>query len=44
MGLSLLGYIGPTWEDVAPGVTVSTVGIKRTFKIYQIKWSRIYHD
>ena len=26
MRLSLCGYITPTWEDVAPEVTVSSVG------------------
>ena len=44
MRWSLRRYVGPTWEDVAPVVTVSTVGIKRTFKTHQVKWSRIYCD
>ena len=44
MSLTLHGYVTPTWEDVAPEVTVSSVGIKHTFKAHQVELSRIYYD
>ena len=44
MSLRLRGCVTPTLEDVALKVTVSSVGIKRTFKIHRVKWSRINHN
>ena len=38
------GYVGPTWEDVAPGIAVSTVGIKLTYETHQVKLLHIYQD
>ena len=44
MRLSLRGCVMSTWEDVSFEVTVSSVGIKRTFKTHLVRWSHIYHD